>query len=289
MIIRSNSTAFMILIFITVLVGTCAMSSAQTNCESGNGLLSSEWPDKLPPEQIVEKFAEKESTSEKERKNYTFTQDVTIQTLSGLTPNGKPIVDGEFRQTADVSFDSKGARIEHVKFAPQPSLRRIQITPHDLEDIRNFMVFALTTEKVPQYTVRYLGQQRVDELDTYVFQIAPKAIERDKRYFSGKIWVENRDLAIVKTCGKSVPDTAPVKQRRGGTAQDVQPIFVTYREQVDGNWFPTYTRSDDFLFFSTGAVRIREVIKYTDYRRSASANNSGQDSKAYTDDNSKKQ
>ena len=32
-------------------------------------------------------------------------------------------------------------------------------------------------------------------------------------------------------------------------------------------WFPTYTRADDDLHFSSGDVRIRIVIQYSDYKR----------------------
>jgi hypothetical protein len=43
---------------------------------------------------------------------------------------------------------------------------------------------------------------------------------------------------------------------------------VTYREQIDGQyWFPTYTRADDDLHFKSGDVHIREIIKYTNYKR----------------------
>lgn len=253
-------------LFAFILLNFSVTLFAQTNCESGNGQLSSEWPSRLTPDEVVQKFAAKESAFKLQRNSYTFTQDVTVQTLRGLTPLGKPVVDGEFRQVSDVSFDSNGKRNERVTFAPQSTLRRIAIGPHDLEDISDFMPFALTTDDLPKYKVDFLGQQRVDELDTYVYDVTPKTIENNKRYFSGRIWVEAKDLAIVKTCGKSAPDTTTGK-KNGKNTQDLSPKFVTYREQIDGNWFPTYTRSDDFLFFNTGYVRIREIIKYTNYHK----------------------
>jgi len=46
------------------------------------------------------------------------------------------------------------------------------------------------------------------------------------------------------------------------------PRFETYREQVDGlYWFPTYTRAVDTLQFSSGAQRIRQIIKYDNYKK----------------------
>ena len=37
---------------------------------------------------------------------------------------------------------------------------------------------------------------------------------------------------------------------------------------MDGKyWFPTYTRADDTLQFSTGPQRIRIVVRYQDYKQ----------------------
>ena len=49
---------------------------------------------------------------------------------------------------------------------------------------------------------------------------------------------------------------------------ELHPTFVTYRQQVDGRyWFPAYTRSEDTLQFKTGPVQVREIIKYSGYKR----------------------
>ena len=74
--------------------------------------------------------------------------------------------------------------------------------------------------------------------------------------------MDNRDFQIVKTCGKNVPDIHKKDK------ENLTPKFVTYREQVDGEyWFPTYTRADDVLHFKSGDVHIREILKYTKYKR----------------------
>jgi hypothetical protein len=136
------------------------------------------------------------------------------------------------------------------------------MTKEDWDDFRHRLPFVLTTQDLPEYKVDYVGQQHVDELDTYVFDVAPKKIEKDKRYFDGRIWVDNRDLQIVKTCGRNVPDI----HKRG--SENLTPKFVTYREQIDGQyWFPTYTKADDMLNFSSGPVHVREILKYTNYKR----------------------
>ena len=228
---------------------------AQTDCEEGDGPLHRDPPQGTTPAEIIQKFAAKEAVFRQARDNYTYTQEVNVQTLDGHT------VDGEYKQVTDITYDDKGARLENVTFAPQSSLTRVQMTQEDFDDIRNKMPFVMTTEDLPQYDVHYEGTQHVDEIDTYVFEIAPKRIEKDKRYFQGRIWVDNHDLQIVKTCGKGLPE-------KRGKNENLYPRFVTYREQIDGQyWFPTYTRADDFLHFSTGDVHIREIIKYTNYKR----------------------
>jgi hypothetical protein len=234
---------------------------ADTSCEDGSGPLNPAQPQGTTPQEIIQKFAAKETIFREARNNYTYTQDVTVQTLDGSTP------DGEFRQVWDITYDDKGRRLENVTFAPQNTLTRILMTKEDFDDIRNRLPFVLTTEDVPLYDTLYVGQQHVDEIDTYVFDLAPKQIEKGKRYFQGRIWVDNHDFQIVKTCGKSVPDFRSGKHKRPED-ENLSPKFVTYREQIDGQyWFPTYTRADDILHFTGNDVHIREIIKYTRYRR----------------------
>jgi hypothetical protein len=105
----------------------------------------------------------------------------------------------------------------------------------------------------------------VDHLSTYVFKLAPKNAKNEKKLFVGRIWVDDQDLMIVKTCGKPHPDEIPRSGKKG--IADLSPVFVTYREEVDGKyWFPTYAKADEFLAFPTGDVRARTVIRYSDYK-----------------------
>lgn len=242
-----------------------ALMFAQTNCEDRQNPLNPAQPQGITVQEIVEKFAAREAVFKQARNNYTYTQDITVQTLEGNT------VDGEYRQIWDITYDDKGNRLENVTYAPMDSLTRVSMTREDLDDIRNRLPFVLTTEELPVYSVLYSGQQHVDEIDTYVFELAPKQLEKGKRYFQGRIWVDNHDFQIVKTCGRNVPDITGLnkkKKRVDPTKENLTPAFVTYREQIDGvYWFPTYTRADDMLHFSSGDVHIRETIKYKNYKR----------------------
>lgn len=246
-----------------VLAGLPLFTVAQTtDCEEGNGTLNPAQPERLSPQQIIEKFAAKEAVFKEARNNYTFTQDITVQELDGNS------VSGEFRLVQDITYDDKGGRIESVKFAPQPSLRQIGLTREDYEDFRNKLPFVLTSEDLPKYNLMYVGQQRVDEIDTFVFDAAPKTIEKGQRYFQGRLWVDNHDFQIVKTCGKTVPEVRADNHKKKNVDENLTPKFVTYREQVDGQyWFPTYTRADEVLHFRTNDVHVREIIKYSNYKR----------------------
>ncbi len=231
---------------------------------SGFGPLDPSPPKDLTPEQIIAKFGQRESAFAKARDEYTFRQTVKVQTIDD--DKNKP--DGTYLQVTDIVFADSGARSEHVVFAPQNTIERVIMTENDFDDIQKRLPFVLTAPELPQYDLTYLGRQKVDEIDTYVFDCKPKVIEKNRRYFQGKVWVDQQQYEIVLINGKSVPDIL----RRGH--EDLSPPYTTYYSEVDGgNWFPVYTKADGTLHFpaQTGAlaqdVHMRYVVKYEDYRR----------------------
>ncbi len=130
----------------------------------------------------------------------------------------------------DVVFDDSGKRLENVVFAPQSSLQILQMSPEDLDDIRHRLPFVLTSDEIPEYQILYVGQQKEDELNCYVFDIAPKEIVGKKRYFQGRIWVDNQDFQIVKTYGKTVPDiTAKEAQGQRESVSEVHHLAAVGR------------------------------------------------------------
>jgi hypothetical protein len=248
---------------------SCTFTFAQSSqSDTSSGSTRGESPiDPTPPQgvsvdQIIQKFAEKETEFRKAWDQYAFRQDVKVQTLDGDT------VDGEYREVTDITFTDQGKRIENVQFAPQSTLQRISMDREDYEDIRHRYPFVMSTDELPLYQILYVGKQKVDELDTYVFDIAPKTIEKKQRYVQGRIWVDQQDLQIVKTHLK------PVYQMTKELQGHQFPAFTTYREQIDGTyWFPTYVKADEELHFPGGRgappqdVHIRIIVKYTDYKR----------------------
>ena len=265
---RSRNVAMVLLL--SVAFATPALVAQDE--ERGEGTINPAEPTGIPVQDIIQRFAAKEKEFAKAREQYTWRQDVKVFASNG---GGE----GEYRQVVDILFDDKGRRMQNVVFAPQSSLERggISMSREDFEDLEKRLPFVLTSDEIPEYNILYVGQQKQDELNTFVFDVAPKTIEKGKRYFQGRIWVDDHDYQIVKTYGKNVPDMiggkpvnevdAKKRAKRGGN-ENLFPKFTTWREQVDGKyWFPTYTRVDDDLEFAGGSVHIRQIVKYTNYKR----------------------
>jgi hypothetical protein len=250
------------------LVATVALISpsfvSTALAQQGFGPLDPTPPTGITVAQIIDRMGQRESAFAAAREDYAFVQDVKFNTISDDT--GRP--DGEYHQVTNISFDKDGKREEYVTFAPQNTIERVIMTENDFKDIEKRLPFILTAPEIPDYNITYLGRQKVDELDTYVFDVAPKQFVKGHRYFQGKAWVDQQDDEIVLVNGLNVPqDTRPGHE-------DLSPPFTTYYQQIDGKyWFPTYTKAEGTLHFppQNGAlsedVHVRSVIHYTDYKR----------------------
>jgi hypothetical protein len=213
----------------------------------------------LPSDEIIRRFAASESELRLARNNYTFKQDVTIQQLA--SPNSN-VVTGTYRRVSEIIFDDQSKRIERITYFPQSTLTQFTVTQEDLSDLGVIQPFALTTEELPKYNVIPKGKERIDEIGTYVFDVVPKdpagMAKRGERYLMGRIWVEDEGYMIVKVAGQAGPENR----------NQQYPRFETYRENIDGKyWFPTYTFADDLLEFEQMDVRMRMVVKYTEYKQ----------------------
>src|SRR5208337_575544 len=209
------------------------------------------------PEQIddiIAKFAAKEAAFAQARSNYTYRQTARVMTLDD---SGNST--GKWEEVTDITFTPAATRLEKVVYAPMSTLTAIQLDPGDMQDLREVQPFVLTTSELPKYYIRYLGRDQLDEISCYAFAVKPKKLEAGKRYFEGEVWVDDRDLQIVKSYGRGV----------GITHGDYQyPKFETYREQIDGKyWFPTYTISNDVLNFRNESVPIKMLITYEKYKQ----------------------
>jgi hypothetical protein len=237
---------------------TSASPASAAKSQSDSGSISHEAP-AIPVEQIIQKFGDRELEFKKERDNYTYNQSFVVQVIDSDNQ-----VAGEYRMTSDILFTPDGKRYEKITSAPPPTLERagLSLSQQDLDDVEHVQPFVLTTTDLPKYDVKYVGREQLDELSTYIFDVAPKKIEKNQRYFQGRIWVDDSDLNIVKSDGKAVPDI--IKKNN----ENIFPRFETFRENIEGHyWFPTYTRSDDVLHFSSGPIHMRMTIRYANYKR----------------------
>jgi len=233
---------------------------AQGVCDRGNGPLDPSQPSGITPVEIIQTFAAKEAFFKTARERFGYTLNVTVQTLDNY---GR--VDGEYQQISQITLNDIGKRVEKTTFAPQSTLRRLSLSEDDLDDIRERLPFALTPEELPQFSVSYSGRQHVDQLGTFVFDVSPKNAKKEKKLFEGRIWVDDQDLMIVKTCGKPREDENANSKKKNAVV-NLAPMFVTYREQFEGQyWFPTYSRADELLRFPKNFVHVREVVKYSNY------------------------
>jgi muconolactone delta-isomerase len=214
---------------------------------------------------IIRRFTAKEAEFRKALAEYSFKRDAVIQSIAF---GGQ--ISGEYHRVSRFLIDEQGNRQEKILFFPIPTIATITVTPEDLEDLGGVNAFALESSKLHEYDFAYVGKERIDEIDTHVFDVTPKILadqrrlkelkksKKPERFFQGRIWVDDRDLQIVKARGKGVPE---FDQRF--------PTFETYRQQIDGKyWFPTYTYADDELVFKDGhTVRIRLRVKFEEFER----------------------
>lgn len=208
-------------------------------------------------DRIIKKFTDNEFMFRQALMDYVFNRSAEIQTI-GM--GGQ--VTGVYRRDSFMTFTGDGRRFERITFFPVSTLTEISVTPEDIEDLGGVNPFALEPSAVAEYNFTYLGKEKIDELDLYVFDVSPKVIPNPKktsqRLFTGRVWVDDRDLMIVKSKGKGLPETK----------QNKFPVVETWRENVDGKyWFPSYSYADDELVFDNGvSVRMRMKVKYTDYK-----------------------
>jgi TonB family protein len=219
------------------------------------GQTSVNGPDVPNPDKIIQAFTNKEAEFRRALNSYSFKRDALIQSI-GM---GGQVI-GEYHRVSNFTFDDQGNRFEKITFFPMSSMGET-VTAEDIEDLGGIEPFALEPSKLALYNIRYVGKEKIDELNLYIFDVTPKVIPDPKkskeRLFVGRVWVDDQDLQIVKTKGKGVPETKNNKF----------PTVETYREHIDGRyWFPTYSYADEELVYDSGyTLHVRLKVRYTDF------------------------
>jgi hypothetical protein len=122
-------------------------------------------------------------------------------------------------------------------------------------------IFPFATSQLAKYDFTYQTTEAVDDLTTYVLKVAPKRLDRSTAYFSGVIWVDDRDFAVVRSYGKWVTETSDV------TLPDLPfVLYETYRTYVGNRyWMPAYLRSDGFIGATEPRIPVRLTIRWENY------------------------
>jgi hypothetical protein len=211
-------------------------------------------PPPIPEQEIIQRFAANEDTMKKAYDLYTFTQTVRFEEETN------PIA--MLTATGDTYFKDD-ERYWGVTKETKPLAMMTHFTLQDVMDMTGIPYFFLTTQDIPNYNFLYAGEQQIDQINTYVFQVKPKAFSRKQRFFDGVIWVDDHDLAIVRSWGKFELEVEPSGENRPFT------MFETYRENFeDKYWLPTYTTSDGEVTLDDGTkVAVKFVIRDTDFKR----------------------
>jgi hypothetical protein len=210
-----------------------------------------------PPRDLARLIAAREAENREARGHYTYRQMVQIEEFDRKS---KPA--GLFRMVQDIVFSPSGERTEQEVGRPLDRLQRLRLTEEDYEDIRSVQPFLFTTDELWLYETRFKGEENVDGMDCWVMTVRPRQVLTGQRLFDGTFWVHKADLSVVRSHGRAVPQILSRKQ------ENLFPAFTTLREKVDGkHWFPVHTHADDVLPFSSGALRMRMTIQYSDYKR----------------------
>ena len=214
-------------------------------------------PPSLPPDEIIRRFSQKEDEFMAARPNYGFRRTIRIDEFG---EDGKPA--GQFLMVTETTRAASGQVISKMVQKPQSTLHYFNLETEDVRELDRLPAFPLTSSQLVKYDLKYIGEERVDEIDCYIFKVKPKALDRTHAYLDGLVWVDTKYLEVVKTYGRWVNELGDVRSTTLPFA-----LFETYRENVDGKyWFPNYERSDDTLHLKDVTVPVRLVIKWTEFK-----------------------
>jgi hypothetical protein len=216
-------------------------------------------PPPIPEQEIIQKFAANEDVMKKVFDTYSFQESIRLDELTD--PGGK------FSVTGYEYIKPDGQRYLRVEQQPESTLKLVHFSLEDVRALSTLPLFPLTSEEIANYTFLYAGQEKLDQLNTYIFQVKPKMLSRKRWLFEGVVWIDDRDFAIVKSYGKFVSEL-----EGNGTSLPFT-MFETYRENFQEKyWLPTYTRSDDyFKDDQNNELPLRLIIHATDFKLTAPA------------------
>ncbi len=211
----------------------------------------------IPPEEIIKRFSTKEADSKKafDTSDYQFTLKIVE-----YDPDGSAA--GDAQLVSKIYFKPDGLRYGGIIEQPDASLKRVNFSLVDLQDLAAPQLFPLTPDKLDKYEITYIGPDKVDEITAFLFSIKPQRLERRERYFEGLVWVDDRDFEIVKTYGKYVSEVIH---------EELFPMLEAYREVVNGVRLPTFVRAEGYVHNKNVETKLRLTLRFADFAPSPNA------------------
>src|ERR1700719_3067055 len=205
-------------------------------------------PPSLPPEEIIKKFAAKEDEFVAVRPTYGARKTIRIDEFD---PLGK--LSGQFLMVTESIRTPDGRIVNKVIEHPQSTLHVFALEPEDVKELERIPQFPLNSAQLAKYDLKYIGEELIDEIETYIFKVTPRALDRAHAYLDGLVWIDTKYLEVVKTYGRWVNELGDVK-----FAAMPFTTFETFRENVDGKyWFPNYERADETIHVKAGDFSVR--------------------------------
>jgi hypothetical protein len=209
------------------------------------------------PAEILAASAEKGKSLLAALREYTYYTELTIQTVSQ-----SDTITGKFYRFSQISFDQAGKRQERILENTSTLPEEVHIGTNAANNLTRVYQFIITPETMKDYEFTYIGRERVDELNTYVFDVKPKVKLPDpdkssERYLRGRVWIDDQDLCVVKVAGEALPEQSAHRT----------PKFETLFQNVEQFWFPAFVAADDSVRMGKYSIRVVVKAHFTSYKR----------------------
>lgn len=211
-------------------------------------------PPPLPLPKIIQTFTANETANAAAFENFDYRESILVEEFarSGGGPTGM------FRLTLALTKKPDGHRYGRLLEQSPSTLQLLRVDADDLRALADLPLFPLTANQASQYQFTYRGTEKLDQLETFIFEVEPK--EDQEAGFAGLVWVDQTDLVIVKTYGRFGP------ARPEGSSRLPFFLWESYRENLFGKtWFPTYLRSDDVVRQQGAELPVRLIIRLQDF------------------------
>jgi hypothetical protein len=236
------------LLMIAIALSTTAMSGGTGGAQATA---------KPTPAEILAASAEKGKSLLAALREYTYYTDLTIQTVSQADT-----ITGKFYRFSQISFDRDGKRQERILETTSTLPEEVHIGTNAANNLTQVYQFIVTPETMTDYEFSYVGRERLDELNTYVFDVQPKVKLPDpdksnERYLQGRVWIDDQDMCVVKVAGHALPEQSAHRT----------PKFETFFQNVERFWFPAFVEADDSVRMGKYSTRVVVKVHFTSYRR----------------------